>query len=203
MGKMRQKNTIYFYRVKFKSKLAKFNVPAQLPSYFGPLIGDKKEVTIAELGAGPICTIGNFWPEVKVNLFASDILQPEFAPWWKMYQATPIVPIEYQDMEHLTYPDKFFDIVHCVNALDHTPNPKQALKEMLRICKPGGYIYLRHAPNQRQRYHGMHEWDIEMVDGECVFTSKKDKFLLKEFGNFKTHIEFLKNDLIVSILCLI
>lgn len=201
-NKTRYKNTLYFYRVKFKSKLAQFNHLAELPDYFGPMIGDKKEVVVAELGAGPICTIGNLWKGIKVKIYASDILQKEFAPWWKKYNAAPVVPIEYQDIEKLSYPDEFFDIVHCVNTLDHTINAKQALKEMIRVCKPGGWVYLRHAPDQRKRYRGMHEWDANMVDGECIFSNPKEKFSVNEFGDFKTHLEAsAKEDLIVSILC--
>ena len=197
MENLRAKNTLRFYKSKFGSKLAKFNLPAQLPDYFEPMIGDKKEVNIAELGAGPICTIGNSWKDVKVNIYASDVLQNEFAPQWKKHGATPIVPIEYQDMEHLSYPDEFFDIVHCANAVDHTLDARQALREMLRICKIGGWIYLRHFPNQRTKLRGMHEWNIDAVDGECVVFKRRKKFLLSEFGNFKTHKE---NDLIISIM---
>jgi hypothetical protein len=57
-----------------------------------------------------------------------------------------------------------FDIVHCVNALDHTNNPQKAIEEMKRICKPGGWIYLRHAPNQKDKYGGIHKWNAT-VDG--------------------------------------
>lgn len=197
MDSPRYKNTLHFYRAKFRSKLAKFNVPSQLPDYFGPMISDKKEVTIAELAAGPICTIGNSWKDIKVNIHASDVLQNEYAPSWEKYGATPIVPVEYQDMEHLTYPDEFFDIVHCVNALDHTLDARQALREIIRICKTGGWIYLRHMPDQRKHLRGMHAWDINEVNGDSVFSNRKEKFLLSQFGNFKTHTE---GNLIVSTL---
>lgn len=193
----RYKKTWLFYRKNFKSRVAKFNKPSPLPSYFGPMIGDKKEVIIAELAAGPFCTIGNSWQDVKVNIHASDILQREYAPFWKLHQVMPMVPVEYQDMEHLTYPDQFFDIVHCVNALDHTLDAKQALQEMLRVCKLGGFIYLRHLPDQRKKYRGMHAWDVNEVKGETIFSNPQEKFALLEFGDFKTHLE---GDLIVSIL---
>ena len=183
--------------MKFEKKFARFNREAPLPDYFGPMIGDKKEVAIAELAAGLICTIGNSWKDAKVKLYASDILKNEYDALWKEYNATPLIPIEYQDMENLTYPDNFFDIVHCVNALDHVLNPKRALKEMLRVCKPGGWIYLRHAPDQRKKYRGMHAWNVNMIDGETVFSNPKEKFLLSEFGDFKIHRE---GHLIVSIL---
>lgn len=199
MGDSRHKLTLSFYRFKFKYKLVHFNHEAELPDYFGPLIGEKKEVTIAELGAGPICTIGNLWKDVKVNIFASDILQEKYAPWWEKHGASPIVPVKFEDMERLSYPDNFFDIVHCVNALDHTLEAKDALEEMIRVCKPGGWIYLRHAADQRKKYRGMHEWDINIIDGECIFTKPNESFLLKELGDFKTNV--MEDGLIVSTLC--
>lgn len=203
----RYKNTLLFYNMNFRKKLRKFNRPSQLPDYFKPMIGDNKEVNIAELAAGPICTIGNAFKDVKVNIYASDILQNEYAPLWELHQATPIVPVEYQDMEHLTYPDGFFDIVHCANALDHTLYPKKALNEILRICKLGGWVYLYHLPDQRKKYRGMHEWDINEVGGETIFSNPNEKFSLSEFGDFKTHTEHQKlrgswreEDLVISIL---
>lgn len=156
--------TTYFYRHKFASKEAEFNKPMQLPDYFKSMIVDKRQITIAELGAGPINTIGNLWPNVEVVLYASDIMQPEYQKFWKHHNKYPIVPVMYEDMENLTYADNMFDIVHCVNALDHTPNIDKAISEMKRVCKKGGWIYLRHAQGQKKRYGGMHYHNFEEVE---------------------------------------
>lgn len=154
--------TTYFYRKKFSSKEAQFNVPSKLPEYFKDLIGDKKMVSIAELGAGPVNTIGNEFEGVKVKITASDVMWPEYEKFWG--DKKPLVPIEYQDMEHLTYADESFDIVHCRNAVDHTPNPLKAIEEMKRICKKGGVVYMAHAPGQKTRYGGMHSVDYETLE---------------------------------------
>lgn len=185
--------TTYFYRKKFRSKLEKFNHGRVLPDYFSSMIGNKKEIVIAELGAGPINTIGDSWPGVDVKIYASDVLQPEYEKSWQYYNAIPIVPVEYQDFEHLTYPDEFFDIVHCVNALDHTGDPRQALEEIYRVCKPGGWIYLRHAPDQMKRYGGMHRWDAKIINGKCVFQGKTEIVIVE---GAKVHLE---DDLIIAI----
>jgi SAM-dependent methyltransferase len=169
--------TTYFYRVKFKSKEAKFNVPGKLSDYFGPMIGEKKEVKIAELGAGPVNTIGNEWPGVEVLIYASDVFASEYITFWEKSGKSPLVPVVYEDMEHLTYPDEMFDIVHCRNAVDHTPNPLKAIEEMKRVCKKGGWVYMAHAPGQKTRYGGMHSVDYEnlvlpeftrSMDGELI-----------------------------------
>ncbi len=168
--------TAYFYRHKFKGKETLFNKPGLLPSYFKELIGDKKEVRIAELGSGPVNTIGNEWPGVAVTVIASDILWPEYQKFWK--EKSPIVSIEYQDMEKLTYQDESFDIVHCRNALDHTPNFFKALEEMKRVCKVGGWIYLAHAPGQKTRYGGMHSVDFETIKLPGFTSEIKDGLII-------------------------
>ena len=42
----------------------------------------------------------------------------------------------------LPFPDNHFDIVWSIWVLEHIPNPEQALNEMRRVVKDGGYIYL-------------------------------------------------------------
>jgi len=147
------------------------------------MIGTLKEVTIADIGAGMFSTTGSVWPDTKVNLYPSDKLADEFNRVLKEFKFKPIIPVEKQDMENLTYPDEMFDIVHCVNALDHTENPRKALFEMYRICKKGGWIYLRHHFNtaRLQKNMGMHRWNIHMtIDKNCVFWSNSGGFLLSD-----------------------
>jgi len=79
----------------------------------------------------------------------------------------------------MTYPDEMFDVVHCVNALDHTRDVRKALSEMKRICKKGGLIYLRHAPNQKDYLRGDHFWNVS----EKGFDNGKE---LIKLDGFKT-----------------
>lgn len=181
----------------FAHKVKKYNVYGPLPDYFAPMIGDKKKVRIAELGAGPVNTIGSEWPETEVELFASDVVQPEYRKLWEAHGAVPLIPVECEDMEHLTYSDGMFDIVHCVNAVDHTPDARAALREFRRVCKPGGWIYLRHAPDQMRRFGGMHAWNIRMEGDKCLFEGKYETFVLE---GFESHmVPSPREDLIVSL----
>jgi SAM-dependent methyltransferase len=45
----------------------------------------------------------------------------------------------------LPFPDNQFDAVWSVFVLEHVPNPEQALREMRRVVKPNGYIFLQPA----------------------------------------------------------
>lgn len=200
--------TIRFYDKKLKWKAEQFNKKMPLADYLVPFIGDKKLISIADIGSGIFSTIGNEYKDVVIMLYPSDILAYEFADICEKRGYTPIYPIMYQDMTDLDYADKVFDIVNCVNALDHCISPFKAIREMKRICKPGGYIYLRHFQNvgEDQKYKGLHQWNISRTDnGDCLFFSKYERFLLSEcvpgfLTELKKEMDYEEDDMVVSIL---
>ncbi|CAB4244472.1 2-polyprenyl-3-methyl-5-hydroxy-6-metoxy-1, 4-benzoquinol methylase [Methylacidimicrobium sp. AP8] len=42
----------------------------------------------------------------------------------------------------LPFPDRFFDLVVSLEGIEHLENPFQFLRELSRICRPGGYLLL-------------------------------------------------------------
>lgn len=178
------------YRRKIRQLAYEYNREFPLPYYFARMIRSKKEVKIADIGSGPVCTLGNIWGNTKIKIYASDVRQPSYEILVKKENIKLLTPIEYQDMENLTYEDDFFDIVHCVNALDHTENAQKAIDEMKRVCKKGGYLYLRHGHNQRKAHSGNgHYWDAS-ISG---FSNEKvniplENFITTDDGYFITSI---------------
>lgn len=47
------------------------------------------------------------------------------------------------DVHALGFPDDTFDVVHAHQVLQHVADPVQALREMRRVCKPGGIVAAR------------------------------------------------------------
>ncbi|MCE7741546.1 MAG: methyltransferase domain-containing protein [Candidatus Heimdallarchaeota archaeon] len=45
-----------------------------------------------------------------------------------------------ENAEKMSMKDNFFDVIFCQYLFLWLPNPKQALREMVRVCKKGGYI---------------------------------------------------------------
>jgi len=199
--------TLHHYTKTLYAKEKAFNNTYPLHQYFVPLIDKKKKVSIADIGSGMFSTTGSTWPGVKVKVCPSDELANEYMGVLKKFNIIPLFPIEYQNMEKLTYPDESFDIVHCVNALDHCVNPFKAIQEMYRICKKDGYIYLRHHFNtaKTQKNRGLHHWNITItINYDCVFYGKLGGFSLHQcvpgFVNTPKKETGEKFDQVVSIL---
>jgi SAM-dependent methyltransferase len=49
------------------------------------------------------------------------------------------------DVHDLDLPDDSFDVVHAHQVLQHVTDPVQALREMRRVCRPGGVVTARDA----------------------------------------------------------
>jgi SAM-dependent methyltransferase len=47
------------------------------------------------------------------------------------------------DVNALEFPDGTFDVVHAHQVLQHLPDPVGALREMRRVCRPGGVVAAR------------------------------------------------------------
>lgn len=129
-----------------------------------PMIGDKDNVLVADVGAGPFA--------LKNCEFVTGH-RVEFRPMDKKgFQG-----VEQQDMEALTYEDSTFDIVQCINALDHTRNAEKALQELIRVSKE--WVYIDCALDQLTTSGGWHYWDAK-EDGS--FVGKGKPFNLKDYG---------------------
>lgn len=170
---MRYDRQLQYYRRTFKRRL-KENVPHDIVEYLHPYLG----TSILDVGSGPISIIGQ---RAGVTVTACDICAYEYDSMWG--DEVPIIPVEYQDMEHLTYPDNSFDIVHCVNAVDHTKDARAVISELQRVAR--NVVYMRHFPNQRSQLGGHHSWDIAEQDGKTLFKKGGDSFVV----DWPTHIE--------------
>ncbi len=53
-----------------------------------------------------------------------------------------IVPLAVADALRLPFPDGSFDGVMSSNVLEHVAEPWRAIDELVRVCRPGGVIYL-------------------------------------------------------------
>ncbi|MCX4716972.1 methyltransferase domain-containing protein [Streptomyces virginiae] len=56
-----------------------------------------------------------------------------------------VVSFATADVHALDFPDDSFDVVHAHQVLQHVGDPVRALREMRRVCRPGGIVAARDA----------------------------------------------------------
>lgn len=59
-----------------------------------------------------------------------------------MQRAGLLVHLKQADVLSLPYDDQSFDVVMAAHVLEHLPDPKRGLKEMIRVLKPGGMVFV-------------------------------------------------------------
>jgi SAM-dependent methyltransferase len=43
-------------------------------------------------------------------------------------------------LEELPWPPELFDLITCLDVIEHTPDDRATLRELRRVCKPGGWL---------------------------------------------------------------
>lgn len=56
------------------------------------------------------------------------------------------IEFAFGDAQNLVYKDNAFDVVFSLNTFEHIPEPAEALREVIRVTRPGGLIYLSFDP---------------------------------------------------------
>lgn len=59
-----------------------------------------------------------------------------------MQQSGLVARLQQADVRSIPYSDESFDMVMAAHVLEHLPYPHHALKEMVRVLKPGGRLFI-------------------------------------------------------------
>jgi SAM-dependent methyltransferase len=51
--------------------------------------------------------------------------------------------MEKMDITDIGYPDAHFDVIYCSHVLEHVPDDVKAIREFVRVLKPGGWAILQ------------------------------------------------------------
>ncbi|GAB3434349.1 class I SAM-dependent methyltransferase [Flindersiella endophytica] len=126
------------------------------------LVPDDK-ATILDVGCGPApVVIGTY--SKPVDITACDPLADLYNSLLEKHGVNPSVVLTACEGEQLasTFGENGFDIVHIQNALDHSYDPVEVVRNMLRCAKPGGIVVIKTLieTGKYEDYHGLHQWDI-------------------------------------------
>jgi SAM-dependent methyltransferase len=146
-----------------------------LADHLGHVAGD--EVSILEVGAGPLTTVGRRWGNKKVRITAVDPLADHYDRIIERHGVVPPVRTTWCHGELLTerFPRSSFDLVWAINSLDHSYDPVRIISQALDVVKVGSYVLLQHSENEgeREAYEGLHQWNFSSEHGNFTVTNKK------------------------------
>jgi SAM-dependent methyltransferase len=130
------------------------------------------EISILDVGAGPLTWLGYRYPGKRLRLVPIDPLAADYDHLLSKAGLDPpvrTIPVAGEELlEH--FDPASFDIAYATNALDHSADPLTIISNMVTVVRPGGAVILRHKRNEgaSARYSGLHAWNFDTADGRLL-----------------------------------
>lgn len=130
------------------------------------------EVSILDVGAGPLTIINKTFPGKTLTITATDPLANEYDRLLAGARIDPPIRTMRCEGERLMmmFEPETFDIAFARNALDHSYEPIQVIRNMIGLVKTGGFVLLKHRRNEALTvgYEGLHRWNFDNDDGDLL-----------------------------------
>lgn len=141
-------------------------------------------IRILDVGAGPTTSLGKLVPGRMLQITGVDPLAEEYAAMLARLGITVPAPsrrCRAEELERWFSPGDF-DVGYARNSLDHTANPLAALRAMLRLLAPGGFVVLRHFRREGERagYEEFHQWNFDLGDRGPEVWNRSRRFVLAD-----------------------
>ena len=122
-------------------------------------------ISLLDVGCGPgTITVGLAARVAPGEVVAIDTSEAALADARTALELQPDVQVRFEtgDIYQLGYPDGSFDVVHAHQVMQHLSDPVAALREMARVCRPGGVVAARDADYGAMtwypRFEGLERW---------------------------------------------
>ncbi len=136
----------------FDSIMNNYDIKRRIEVVFSEFLGLENLQGKKLLDAG----CGTGWFSKKATELGAHVTAMDLSP--TLVQITkdkvPSVNAIVGSVLEISFPDNYFDYVISSEVIEHTPNPKLAVKEMLRVLRPGGKICLT-TPNKTTWYFSL------------------------------------------------
>jgi SAM-dependent methyltransferase len=100
---------------------------------------------------------------------------------WRDERARSFTFVPGDMCESLEVSSSTFDLVITYNTFEHVANPKRALLELVRVCKPGGMLYIDFNPLYCSPL-GMHAFSFRMPYAQFLFSPSLIQSKVRELG---------------------
>jgi len=164
--------------------------------WFVPIIDDVLKQTsfrkgvIVDIGSGPGLLVREFAKRsINFNVIGVDISKHAISIGKKNTKGLKNTSFIYANANHLPFDDLTIDVVIAKDSLHEFKNPKQVLKEMLRITKKGGIIYIQDLRRDLPWYLLQQAIPpksilqcLQYYSARASYTKKEIRIMLKKIG---------------------
>lgn len=144
-----------------------------------PRPSDGRVPQILDCAAGPMTTLGKTLDGQPLAITAIDALADHYAAMLDDLGLEPPVPTLLCEVEHLDqrFDADRFDLVYMRFALDHCYDPLAALRQMVRVTRPGGVVMVEHYRDEAEtEYKGLRQWDLIPEADDLVVANARSSF---------------------------
>lgn len=146
-----------------------------------------KEINVLDVGAGTGNLSLKFLDE-GCKVIASDVSEKSLELLKKLSNKNKNLSVAMITNENLPFKDNEFDITCCYSVLHHVPDYINTVKEMIRVTKPGGFIYIDHEANENKWNPSIELIEYNSLTKQTAFEHIRKLYISKELFNF----DFLK-----------
>jgi SAM-dependent methyltransferase len=143
-----------------------------------------EEISILDVGAGPLTTVGKTWKDRRLKIVAVDPLADVYDEILARHAVVPPVRTTWCHGELLNqrFPHDSFDLVWAVNALDHSYDPVEVILQAVDVVKIDRHVRLSHEPNEaeNERYSGLHQWNFCSEKGRFIIWNRERRIDMSE-----------------------
>lgn len=172
-----------------KDREFRLDVRSELQEELCIVLAERKSeaiIKILDVGAGPLTRIGKCWGNRRIEIVPVDPLADVYDYLLRDKGIVPPVRTIKAEAESMvssgTISKAEFDLAYAHNALDHSHDPFEAIRQMIMAVRSGGIVFLDHRLNEASRvgWSGLHQWNFSIVGGEVTISDWKRKRLLRE-----------------------
>jgi ubiquinone/menaquinone biosynthesis C-methylase UbiE len=99
----------------------------------------RTDMTLLDVGCGP----GTITADLATRVARVTAIDSAAEALETAKRTAPHVAFQVGDIHRLNFADASFDVVHAHQVLQHVADPVRALREMRRVCRPGGIVAVR------------------------------------------------------------
>jgi SAM-dependent methyltransferase len=127
---------------------------------------------VIDVGSGPLSMLAHGARQRWFELTAADPLADRYRQLLGRYGHEPNCSLVQAFGEDLSsvFGENQFDLAWIHNALDHTCSPERVLREMVKIVRPGGYLYIQGWTREGtgEGWNGLHQHDLYLLPGPIL-----------------------------------